>query len=67
MTRDRLLFKIATVVLTDGEFDVLVSKHVHGHGRRVGSRLLHISEDAWRHRLAAAERKLIEARKEQTA
>lgn len=67
MTRDRRLFKIATTILTDDEFDVLISKHVLGLGRRTGSRLLRISEDAWRHRLAAAERKLVEARKEQAA
>jgi hypothetical protein len=67
VTHDRRLFKIATTVLTDGEFDVLISKHVHGHGRRTGSRLLRISEDAWRHRLASAERKLLEARKEKAA
>ena len=53
---------IAKSVCTNNELDVLHT-HAAGFGRRSGSRLLNISEDAWRWRLNSAFRK-IQAEKE---
>lgn len=51
------LTDIAKLVCTDEEQDVL-HLHAAGIGRRRGSTMLRISEDAWRWRLASALRKI---------
>lgn len=55
---DREIIRIARDILTDQELEVWLAKHIAGKGRRSGSLALGISEDAWRYRLAQAERKI---------
>lgn len=55
---DRELIRRARRTLTDEEFAVWLTKHVAGKGRRSGSLVLGITEDAWRYRLRSAETKL---------
>ena len=49
-----------TTICTPGELDVLCLRAA-GIGRRRGSAMLNISEDAWRWRLASALRKIANA------
>lgn len=58
MTSDRPLLELARATLTDGEWDVYMTNIVLGYGRVTGAERLGISESAFRHRLAAAKRKL---------
>lgn len=55
---DRQLIRLALDTLTPDEFDVWITKRYAGKGRRTGSLALEISEDAWRHRLQQADRKM---------
>lgn len=55
---DREIIRIARDTLTDAELEVWLAKHVAGKGRRAGSLALGITEDAWRYRLAQADRKI---------
>jgi hypothetical protein len=55
---DRARIHQARHTLTSNEFNVWLTKHVAGKGRRSGSLALGITEDAWRYRLQQAERKL---------
>ncbi len=55
---DREIIRIARDTLTDQELEVWLAKHIAGKGRRSGSLALGISEEAWRYRLAQAERKI---------
>lgn len=64
MSRDRPLLEVARAVLSDAEWDVYMTNIVLGYGRHAGSERLGISESAYRHRLAAAKRKLDVATKE---
>lgn len=61
---DRELILLARNILTIDEFAVWLTKHIAGKGRRAGSLALGITEDAWRYRLANAERKIADALKE---
>lgn len=54
----RELIQIAREHLTPDEFNVWITKHIAGRGRRAGSLALGITEDAWRYRLTRAELKL---------
>jgi DNA-binding CsgD family transcriptional regulator len=48
---------IAETVCTQAEIEVLILK-IRGLGRRAGSRMLGISESAWRYRMENALRKI---------
>jgi hypothetical protein len=60
LTPSRDTIRQAEQLLTAAEFRVWLAKHVLGLGRRSGSMALGISEDAFRYRLARADRKLLE-------
>lgn len=55
-SRDAIL--LARTILTPDELNVWLTKHVAGKGRRSGSLVLGITEDAWRYRLQRAEHKI---------
>jgi len=55
---DRKTIELARTILTPSEFDVWLTKHIAGKGRRSGSITLGITEDAWRYRLQRADTKL---------
>lgn len=55
---DREIIRIARDTLTDHELEVWLAKHIAERGRRSGSLALGITEDAWRYRLAKADRKI---------
>ncbi len=55
--------ELARNALRKTEFSVWLTKYVVGQGRRSGSITLGITEDAWRHRLAQADRKMQAAAK----
>lgn len=57
---DRQLIRLALDTLTIQEFDVWITKHYAGKGRRSGALALGISHDAWRYRLEQADRKMNE-------
>jgi uncharacterized membrane protein len=47
--------RIARETLTDDLLRVYIAKHASGYGRRSGSLMLGITEDAWRYRITKAE------------
>lgn len=55
------LIRIARIELSGPEFDVWLTKTIAGKGRRAGSLLLGITEDAWRYRYDQAVRKINDA------
>lgn len=55
---DRELILLARENLTADEFNVWLTKNVAGKGRRAGSLVLGITEEAWRYRLRRADEKI---------
>ena len=64
---DRELIELAQDKLTSEQFDVWLWFNYGEMGSRSGSKMLGISREAWRWRLAEAERKIREVLKEMIA